>query len=465
MEDKVVKEFTSALSQADLDLVNGAIAGILLLNAYKDPFGFEGKELEKVIDQSWMHKVTFLSLVDAIRDEKFLKKKAGKLISKYVSDGWTDVRKAACYAEPLLLRVESEKKQRKWLEKQTKDLAKLDMAAAEGLALGVGVVTAHLSSGVHELVLTLYRKLVEDQNAESVLAMAAYGVGIAGAGMGRPVEAAEVLKGLAEASHKKVRQTASLCLAFLTPILPQAEKVEVAKLLIQLTGRQATYPRNLAVIAGILSSPDPQNFVEEVKSQPGGDLELSEIFAAWDKNGENTLEFFAQMLETEHSQLKLAVLYSTYVAESSRHKLQNKGEALKKMADLTADLSRGTMQAMRAVALYRLLSFSLSLKTKDYMPAIQGLLRDTLKQNRMLAALATAFIAGRADPSSLDAARRELFLTNDPQVRKGTMVGMGMAANPKIVESDTADEYLLGLLELLGQSPEIGFILLMIGYY
>ena len=48
----------------------------------------------------------------------------------------------------------------------------------------------------------------------------------------------------------------------------------------------------------------------------------------------------------------------------------------------------------------------------------------------------------------------------DPQVRRGALIGLGMGANPAIHESETADEQILGLLELTGESPYIGFVLI-----
>ena len=49
----------------------------------------------------------------------------------------------------------------------------------------------------------------------------------------------------------------------------------------------------------------------------------------------------------------------------------------------------------------------------------------------------------------------------DPQVKRGTLIGLGMGSNPAIHESETADEQVLGLLELTGESPYIGYVLIV----
>ena len=83
----------------------------------------------------------------------------------------------------------------------------------------------------------------------------------------------------------------------------------------------------------------------------------------------------------------------------------------------------------------------------------------------MISALAYQYITGLSDPENIENVKNELFSTNDPQVRKGSLIGLGLASNPTIHESETADEHILGLLELNGESLHLGYILSIVGQY
>ena len=115
---------------------------------------------------------------------------------------------------------------------------------------------------------------------------------------------------------------------------------------------------------------------------------------------------------------------------------------------------------IRSFSLYRLLSLSITLNTSEYIDSFKNHLNDQVQRNRLISAIAIAYLTSLYNPDDLESIKNYLMSIMDPQVRRGALIGLGMGANPAIHESETADEQILGLLELTGESPYIGFVLI-----
>ncbi|MHA2365264.1 MAG: hypothetical protein ACXAC7_15000 [Candidatus Hodarchaeales archaeon] len=469
----VKNEYLKALRKSETELKNGGLVGAIMLNAYQEKFDFEYKAIEKEIDANWQNKVSLCTLSGVIADKK-IKKKMKNKASDLSNDGYSSVKEASAFAEPQLWFNEKPKKQRKAIESKIKSIKNMKKSKIVGLCRGIGLNSSKLDDSVHELIFNFLDQVSKSINNEKVLVAAAHGIGLAGASTNKATQALSILKHLIKYNLKRVRQNVALSLGFLIPFLYSIDEIiESILLLIELPSYQETYTRNLAIINALLTiknESDSKKFVEALSKRIPDNKEVTQILTIFSEfykgNSLDSAGFLSKLgLESDYNQIKLAALYATYVAESAKHELKNRKESLAQLAKIPIELLRHSSGIIRLAALYRLLSFSLSLKTDKFKDNFKKEINDTRSNIRTFASLALIYITGLSNPNAIEDIFQELNDTKDPLVRKGALIGMAMANNPKIMDMESADEKLLGLLELTGQNPELGFVLTIVGFY
>ena len=113
MSDQITEQIIGYLQSAEEELRDGAIIASIVLNAYKK-FDMDFGLIEKSL-HSYSQKTSLLSLSNVIEDKK-IRKKYNNLIKKFLSDGYSTVKRAAAFSEPLLWAWEKEKNQKKKVE-------------------------------------------------------------------------------------------------------------------------------------------------------------------------------------------------------------------------------------------------------------------------------------------------------------------------------------------------------------
>ena len=179
------------------------------------------------------------------------------------------------------------------------------------------------------------------------------------------------------------------------------------------------------------------------------------------KEETDPITFLTNAASSNYSRIKLAVLFVTYYIERHSDDLDLEQEDLKKFAVLCMVLLGDTNGFVRSFSLYRLLSLSITLNTSDYIEYFKSHLNDQVQRNRLISSIAITYLTALFNPIAIDNTKSYLLSIMDPQVRRGTLIGLGMGFNPAIHASETADEQVLGLLELTGESTYIGFVLIV----
>lgn len=461
MKQTVIEELLISLKQGEDEVRNGAIIGALVINAYKD-FEFDFKKLEKVLERSYSHKVAILSLSYIIQDKK-IRKKFNNLIKKYVTDGYSSVRKAAAFSEPGFWGLEKKKNQIKKIRSLRKHLSKLNKSYIEGILLGLGINALDLDYETYDDIIEFFSEVYDKFPTESISISICYGLSLFAVATNSIERCVPIIKNIKLTNKgKRVRTSTSESLAFLNGFNSLDQALEIIEILIMYPAYHETWPLNLSILLAYLNNISPENvkkIVNVIKQQNYEEPEVVFLLNQLEKNTLNPLQVLTACLSADYSQLRLAALFSTYYAEKHKEKLNKKESDFITFADLSINLLSDPSGSIRSFALYRLLSYSLTLNTDKFLSNFSSLLRDQLYRNRLVSAIAITYITALMKPENLSAIKEELYNTKDPQVKKGVLIGMGMGMNSAIHDSDTADELILGLLELSGESTSVGYIL------
>ena len=460
MSEQIIDEIKDSLTQAEYELSNGAIIAGIVLNAYKK-FDFDFNLIDKAIN-SYQLKVSVLSLSNIIEDKK-IRKKYDSLINKYLSDGYSSVRKAAAFSEPLLWYWEKEKNQKKKIERLVKEHKKFNENYIEGVLLGLGVVAKQLEPEAQDELIKFYEVVQENYSDEQILISACFGLSLFGITTQKSELAAPVLFKLIQNPGKKIRSSAAQALAFLTAGVKFETSLEIVNYFIKFPPYQESWPLNLTIIMTYFrhSSEDQKSQLLEVLDKISNkDPELNSIIDILEEDSD-PLSFLTSAIMTNYSQVRFAVLFVSYYIERHKEEIKFQEEDLRKFANLCIVLLGDQSGFIRSFSLYRLLSISISLETSEYVENFKSHVNDQLQRNRSISAIAIAYLTVLYNPDKINEIKKQLLALKDPQVRKGMLIGLGMGFNPKIHESETADEQVLGLLEITGEAAYVGFILII----
>ena len=457
---EIIEEITSYLKSNEEELRDGAIIASIVLNAYRKNFESDFNQIEKAL-HSYSQKVSLLSLSNVIEDKK-IRKKYNSLIKKYLDDGYSTVKRAAAFSEPLLWAWEKEKNQRKKVEKLHKDHKKLNKNKLEGVLLGLAVVANQLDSEAQDEIIRLYETVQENYFDEQILIAACFGIALFGISVKQSEMCVPILLNILEQPGKKIRSSAAQALAFLASDVSFDQSLDIISKLLDNPLHQETWPLNLAFIITYFRHSEEDeidqliDMIDELEKPDPELLSLQELL----KEKSDPITFLSDAATSSYSRVKLAVLFSTYYIERHKQELLLAPEDLKKFAVLCVVLLGDSNGFIRSFSLYRLLSLSITLNTSEYIESFKNHLNDQVQRNRLVSAIAIAYLTALYNPNELTNINSYLMSIMDPQVRRGALIGLGMGSNPAIHESQTADEQILGLLELTGESPYIGFVLI-----
>lgn len=460
MIEDIFKEITETLAQTNEELRNGAIIASIVINAFKE-FEIDFNLIEKAVN-TYSQKVSILSLSNIIEDRK-IRTKYNSLIHKFLSDSYASVRRAAAFSEPLLWYWEKEKNQKALVDKLIKNNEKFSTSYIEGILLGLGVVSKQLTQETQDEILKLYEVIIENYSDEEILVSASYGIALYAITSKNSKVSIPLLLKLIQSPGKKIRSSSAYALSFLVGEVEFESSLEIISYLVIYSSYQESWPVNLAIILTYFchSSPDQkERLLDYLDNIERKDPELQTILELLEEDSD-LLTFSTDAATTHYSQIRLSVLFASYYFEKHTEELDLKEEDLKKFAMLCVVLLGDKSSNIRSFSLYRLLSLSISLNTAEYLEFFQALLDDKQQKNRSLAATAIIYLTILYNSEKLPEIRTQLRNYKDPQIKKGILLGLGMGFNPKIHQSEIADEQVLGLLELTGESKHIGFILII----
>ena len=232
MIENIQQEYFNSLLQAEEELRNGAIIGLIILNAYNPKFNFDFGLLEKTINQnnSYSHKVALLSLSNLIEDKK-IRKKYNNLINKFLGDAYSSVRKAAAFSEPLLWAWEKEKNQAKKITNLTKNYSKLNVNYLEGVLLGLGTVSSQLDPEIYNDLFAFYETIQQNSTAEAISISNAFGLALFGSSTKNGEQAVKIILKLLESPVKKIRIASAEALSFLIPFVSFETSIAIISVL------------------------------------------------------------------------------------------------------------------------------------------------------------------------------------------------------------------------------------------
>ncbi len=457
---EIIEEITSYLKSNEEELRDGAIIASIVSNAYRKDFEIDFGQIEKAL-HSYSQKVSLLSLSDVIVDKK-IRKKYNSLIKKFLGDGYSTVKRAAAFSEPLLWAWEKEKNQRKKVEKILKDHKKTNKSELEGVLLGLAVVANQLDAEAQDEIIRLYETIQENYFDEQILVATCFGIALYGISVSKSEECVPILLNILEQPGKKIRSSAAQALAFLASDVSFNVSLDIIIKLIENPLHQETWPLNLAVIITYFRHSQDEDVDQLIEMLDQIDKPDPELVALQDLLNQRSdpLTFLTDAATSTYSRIKLAVLFSTYYIERHSKELKLADGDLKKFAVLCVVLLGDANGFIRSFSLYRLLSLSITLNTSEYIESFKTHLNDQVQRNRLISAIAINYLTSLYKPEDIAKSKDYLMSIMDPQVRRGALIGLGMGANPAIHESETADEQVLGLLELTGESPYIGFVLI-----
>jgi HEAT repeat protein len=459
LNETFLQDIKDALPQAEEELRNGALISAIVLFAYNN-FDFDFSLIEKQLERAYSHKVALLSLSNLIEDKKIRKKYNG-LIKKYVSDGYSSVRKAAAFSEPLLWAWEKEKNQKKKIEQLIKNNTKLNPNYLEGVLLGLAVVSKQLEPDAVDEILEFYKIVQQNHSQEQIMVSTCFGLSLYGIALKKSEFCVPILFEILKSQGKKIRSSAAQALAFSSTNVELETGLEIIKNLFKYPAYQETWPLDLAIIITFFrhsSEESTDKLLDILDNQEKLEPETTTIRDLLNESND-PLTLLTNAATANYSQLRLTILLVTYYIERHKEELGIDLAELKKFAMLSVVLLGDPSGVIRSFSLFRLLSLSITLNTSEFVENFKSHLKDQLKRNRLISSIAIAYLTALYNPTEVEAVKKTLMNTNDPQVRKGMFIGLGMGFNPSIHESQTADEQILGLLELTGEATYIGFIL------
>lgn len=448
------------LQSNEEEIRDGAIIAGIVSNAYKKDFEFDFGKIEKAL-HSYSQKVSLLSLSNVIEDKK-IRKKYNSLIKKYTGDGYSNVKRAAAFSEPLLWAWEKEKNQRKKVQKLLKDHKKLNRSYLEGVLLGLAVVANQLESEAQDEIVRLYETVQENYFDEQILVATCFGIALYGISVDKSEMCVPILLNILEQPGKKIRASAAQALAFMASDVPFESSLDIIAKLLDNPLHQETWPLNLAIIITQFKHSSEEEVDQVIDLLDQVDKPDPELVALKEMLEERTdpITFLSNAATSSYSRIKLAVLLSTYYIEKHKKELKLTDDALKNFAVLCAVLLGDTNGSIRSFSLYRLLSLSITMNTSEYIETFKTHLNDQVQRNRLISGIAINYLTSLYKPEEVGTTENYLMNIMDPQVRRGALIGLGMGSNSAIHENEVADEQILGLLELTSESPYIGFVLL-----
>ena len=261
LKEFVIEYLKDSLTQSEDELRNGSIIGSIVINSYKDKFeNFDFKQLEKVLDRSYTHKVAILSLSHVIYDKK-IRKKYNSLIKNGVKDAYSSVRKAAAFSEPGFWGLEKKKNQLKKIKSLIKDVKKkkLNKNYLEGVVLGLGINSLGFDAETFEEILHFY-SLVQETYAEdeTILPSLSYGLSIFCVATRQVEQGLPILFNILESKTKRVRTAIAEALSFLAGIVELNQALDIIKALISHPAHQESWPLNLAILMTYLNHFDSE---------------------------------------------------------------------------------------------------------------------------------------------------------------------------------------------------------------
>ena len=460
MSDQITEQIIGYLQSAEEELRDGAIIASIVLNAYKK-FDMDFGLIEKSL-HSYSQKTSLLSLSNVIEDKK-IRKRYNNLIKKFLSDGYSTVKRAAAFSEPLLWAWEKEKNQRKKVEHLHKNHKKLNRHYIEGVLLGLGVVANQLEPEAQDEIVRFYETIQENYFDEQILVSACFGIALFGISVKKSELCVPILLNILSLPGKKIRTSAAEALAFMTSDVSFDVSLDIISKLLQNPLHQETWPLNLAIIITYFrhsSEEEIEQLIELINELEKPEPELKALQDLLNEKSD-PITFLSDAATSNYSRVKLAVLFSTYYIERHRKELNLVEEDLKKFAVLCVVLLGDSNGFVRSFSLYRLLSISISMNSSEYIENFKSHLNDQVQRNRLISSIAITYLTALYKPDEIDNVKNYLLNIMDPQVKRGTLIGLGMGSNPAIHESETADEQVLGLLELTGESPYIGYVLIV----
>ena len=461
MSEQITGEIKKYLQSNEEEIRDGAIIAGIALNAYNKDFDMDFSIIEKAL-HSYSQKVSLLSLSNVIED-KNVRKKYNSLIKKYESDGYSTVKRAAAFSEPLLWAWEKEKNQRKKVEHLHKDHKKLHRSYLEGVLLGLAVVANQLEPDAQEEIIRLYETIQENYYDEQILVSTCFSVALFGLAVKKSEMCVPILLNILAQPGKKIRASAAEALAFLASDVDFQVSLDIISKLIDNPVHQETWQLNLAIIITYFRHHDDEEIDQVITLINALEKPDPELVSLMDLIGENpdVLTFLTNAAQSSYSRVKLAVLFSTYYVERHMKELKLAEEDLKKFAVLCVVLLGDSNGFIRSFSLYRLLSLSITLNTSEYIENFKSHLNDQVQRNRLISSIAIIYLTSLYKSDDIENIKSYLMSIIDPQVSRGALIGLGMGSNTLIHNSETADEQILGLLELTSESTYIGYVLIV----